>query len=250
MILRSVTKHVRDQNWFAVGLDFLIVVVGVFIGIQVANWNEARREQNLERSYLENLREDFRTSQSELETKAEALVEIIEAMRTLLEQDAESSRSVDELNDLFRRIQWMPTFNWTSRTYDNLIGAGELRLIDDSEIANSLAFFDTRVRLIEMVQATHEQELVETFQPWIIENMDYVAVHHDRLDGEFTLPEPRNPDRIVELIDDREFRNVLVQKWMISVDLLDQNRGLQAQASRLLELLGNELGQADEAAAE
>ena len=23
-------KHVRDQNWFAVGLDFLIVVVGVF----------------------------------------------------------------------------------------------------------------------------------------------------------------------------------------------------------------------------
>ena len=29
MILRSITKHVRDQNWFAVGIDFLIVVVGV-----------------------------------------------------------------------------------------------------------------------------------------------------------------------------------------------------------------------------
>jgi len=23
MILRSIRKHVRDQNWFAVGLDFL-----------------------------------------------------------------------------------------------------------------------------------------------------------------------------------------------------------------------------------
>jgi len=42
MIMRSITKHVRDQNWFAVGIDFLIVIVGVFIGIQVANWNEDR----------------------------------------------------------------------------------------------------------------------------------------------------------------------------------------------------------------
>ncbi|CAN5636316.1 hypothetical protein BH23GEM3_BH23GEM3_02680 [soil metagenome] len=42
MLLRSVVKHVREQNWFAVGLDFFIVVVGVFIGLQVSNWNEAR----------------------------------------------------------------------------------------------------------------------------------------------------------------------------------------------------------------
>jgi hypothetical protein len=45
MILRSLTKHVKDQNWFAVGLDFAIVVIGVFIGIQVANWNELQGER-------------------------------------------------------------------------------------------------------------------------------------------------------------------------------------------------------------
>jgi hypothetical protein len=44
MILRRVTRHVKDENWFAVGLDFVIVVVGVFIGIQVANWNDERLE--------------------------------------------------------------------------------------------------------------------------------------------------------------------------------------------------------------
>ena len=35
MILRRVTEHVKAQNWFAVAIDFVIVVVGVFIGIQV-----------------------------------------------------------------------------------------------------------------------------------------------------------------------------------------------------------------------
>ena len=45
MILRRITKHVKDQNWFAVGIDFCIVVIGVFIGIQVANWNEAQADR-------------------------------------------------------------------------------------------------------------------------------------------------------------------------------------------------------------
>ncbi|AKS41194.1 hypothetical protein [Wenzhouxiangella marina] len=55
MILRSVMRHVRDQNWVAVGLDFLIVVVGVFIGIQVANWNDWRLERIEEQTILERL---------------------------------------------------------------------------------------------------------------------------------------------------------------------------------------------------
>jgi len=45
MLLRRVTEHVREQNWTAIGIDFVIVVVGVFVGIQVSNWNETRAER-------------------------------------------------------------------------------------------------------------------------------------------------------------------------------------------------------------
>lgn len=45
MILRRITQHVKEQNWFAVWLDFLIVVLGVFLGIQIGNWNETRLDQ-------------------------------------------------------------------------------------------------------------------------------------------------------------------------------------------------------------
>jgi hypothetical protein len=44
MLLRRITQYVKTQNWFAIFIDFLIVVVGVFIGIQVANWNDTRKE--------------------------------------------------------------------------------------------------------------------------------------------------------------------------------------------------------------
>jgi len=55
MLLRSLTKHVKDQNWFAVFVDFAIVVIGVFIGIQLGNWNEARVNKQATISVLERL---------------------------------------------------------------------------------------------------------------------------------------------------------------------------------------------------
>lgn len=62
MILRRLSEHLKAQNWTAVALDFVIVVTGVFIGIQVSNWNDARREHALERQYVARLSSDIRLS--------------------------------------------------------------------------------------------------------------------------------------------------------------------------------------------
>ena len=52
MLLRRITEHVKSQNWFAVWLDFIIVVVGVFFGIQIGNWNASRLDdQAYEQAY-------------------------------------------------------------------------------------------------------------------------------------------------------------------------------------------------------
>ncbi len=62
MILRRVIAHFRRQEWTAIALDFLIVVVGVFIGIQVANWNEARQMRVDQRTFLEQLHAELAPS--------------------------------------------------------------------------------------------------------------------------------------------------------------------------------------------
>lgn len=36
MILRRFMKHVTDQNWIAVVLDVLVVITGIFLGMQVS----------------------------------------------------------------------------------------------------------------------------------------------------------------------------------------------------------------------
>ena len=60
MLLRRVIAHVRRQEWTAIWIDLVIVVVGVFIGIQVANWNEERATARRAERFTERLRNDLR----------------------------------------------------------------------------------------------------------------------------------------------------------------------------------------------
>ena len=46
MILRRLTTNLRAQNWTNVAIEVGIVIVGVFIGIQAANWNQERQQRN------------------------------------------------------------------------------------------------------------------------------------------------------------------------------------------------------------
>ena len=62
MILRRVIEHVKNQQWTAIGIDFIIVVLGVFVGIQVANWNELRVEREREHLLLGELRAELAES--------------------------------------------------------------------------------------------------------------------------------------------------------------------------------------------
>jgi len=45
MLLRSITKHVKDQNWFAVALDFFIVVLGVGVAMFGQQWLGDRQQR-------------------------------------------------------------------------------------------------------------------------------------------------------------------------------------------------------------
>ena len=58
MILRRISENIRSQNWFAVMVEFVIVVVGVFMGLQVQDWNDARKERIDEHDLLSRLYEE------------------------------------------------------------------------------------------------------------------------------------------------------------------------------------------------
>lgn len=59
MIIRKLADAIREQNWFTVIIEILIVVIGIFLGLQVTEWNEDRKAKNTERLILAQLKEEF-----------------------------------------------------------------------------------------------------------------------------------------------------------------------------------------------
>ncbi len=62
MMLRRTLAHLRRQDWTAILIELVIVVLGVFIGLQVNNWNEQRQDRGLEKQYLQRLHVDIQRS--------------------------------------------------------------------------------------------------------------------------------------------------------------------------------------------
>lgn len=115
MLLRSLSKHVKEQNWFAVVLDLAIVVVGVFIGIQVSNWNEARENKEGAVNALHRLRGEVEVNIISLEDRVSRIDENADihtaAIKALAECDASEQAIVTMSNavgDLTADI--VPTF--------------------------------------------------------------------------------------------------------------------------------------------
>ncbi|WOJ93799.1 hypothetical protein R0135_01200 [Congregibacter variabilis] len=243
MRLSRITKHIYDQNWFAVGIDLIIVVIGVFIGIQVSNWSNDRAEMNQETVYLAELQEDFRKIVEELESDIAAYDGIVEAMSFLLAESrkVKSVFSSEDLTLAAKKLVSMVGTEIVSDTYSNLTGSGDLAIIRSREIKTSMASFFARYEVVKLVATTHELQLVNIFQPYAIANLDYVSLLPD---NRSVLPAAGFSSEIIASeLRSRKFRNVVAVKWDIATDLIGILDSALLDARRVQALLSKEVSQ-------
>jgi len=142
MILRRVIGHFRQQEWTAIAIDFVIVVVGVFIGIQVSNWNETRVLRERERTHLEQLLIDLESDRDTGERGVAAANRIDDAATAVLAvlEGAPQAVAISDA-DLMRFLleagyAYLPQGNPT--TYNEMISTGALGLLQSVELKRAL----------------------------------------------------------------------------------------------------------------
>ena len=155
MILRKLAEAIRGQNWFTVVLEILIVVIGIFIGLQVDDWNEARLNDARSRLFTErliaDLREEAYIHAYMLAYNEDVLQSAEAALRTLTahtdantdadtdaDPDADPDADTDANNEAFLINAFRASqFTWWPRsqsTLEELISTGQLGLIRDDQL--------------------------------------------------------------------------------------------------------------------
>ncbi len=237
----TITNNIQ---WKRTAVEGPAIVISILLAFWIDTWWEDRMEARLELVYLLELQEDFEQNKSRLEDQVAEFEETARSMFVLQEQSAldSPSMSVSELNENFGQIINMSEYYPVNRAYANMTGSGDLRLIRSRPLKNALAEYYAVAQINVLVQKTHEMELVQIYEPYIIENLDYAAVGVTRVD-DFPLPPPIEEASILKVLATREFRNILVQKSVITTDLIDQFRRTLERTNNMLQLLRSANGE-------
>ena len=145
MITKRIMEHMRQQHWTAVFIELAIVVLGVFIGLQANNWNEARHDRETEALYLERLQLEI----AEILPKAEAayddvrkrfglLVEVRNYFATGKGGDALGPGQCSAIrgSHIFAATIFYPP------TIKELVATGRIILIRDDSLRTAILSFD------------------------------------------------------------------------------------------------------------
>ncbi len=144
MIYRRVAARLRAQDWLAIAIELAIVIVGVFIGTQVSNWNQARTERSENERVLRNLRPEITSMIANFAT----IGTYYDTERRYAEAALAGWRGDPQVSDrdfvvgAYQASQIYVT-GVNSDTWSQIYGSDRLRTIDDRSIRKDLSVMMT-----------------------------------------------------------------------------------------------------------
>jgi hypothetical protein len=149
MLLRRITEHVRIQNWTAVALDFVIVVVGVFVGLQVQEWAKEQDRRELETAYTTQLHNeivDLQATRSPLSALRHRLLDSLKTATVVLFGEVDRALTTEECQGIaFSYVVSNPTDDLAS-LIELQSSAGLSQFRNENVLAALRAFLLRRAR--------------------------------------------------------------------------------------------------------
>lgn len=253
MILRHLSQSLKEQNWTAIGIEFVLLVSGVFLGIQVANWNAERVDARSARVYLERIGNDLDADRMNYQDRLRFWGDVsaygAEGLAYAETDDANGADQWQLLLAYFQTSQ-VAEFYTTDATFEELKSAGELGLIKNTRFRDELAQYYSLGFNPLLTERPPYREHVRGMIPLDIQKYIWSHCYSTSADSvQKMLPckAPLADGRITEIVDSIRSDKALMAElryWMSSMHvaaLYGQSRVQRATALRrsIDAMLGN-----------
>lgn len=142
MILGRLASALKQRDWTTILIEFVLLVAGVFLGIEAANWNVERAEDIKAQAYLARTRGDLEADLKSIERRVVFWQQVIDDGKAAI-RHAETGELVDgsAWKTVLAFYQASQLWQWTSSdaTYQEMRSGGELGLIRDESLRESLS---------------------------------------------------------------------------------------------------------------
>lgn len=142
MILQRIARALRQQDWFTVMLEVIIVVGGIFVALQVDQWATERELDRRESAYLAALGEDLRAMLDSLEVemadrneRREIMIRAFQALEAC--DDSPAARA--DVQVALDQYQVGGRTLYVGATFDEMVATGALARLTDTSLKRSIA---------------------------------------------------------------------------------------------------------------
>ena len=140
-MLKRIAADVRRLDWFSVGIEVLVVMIGLMLAFQLDRWREGFVERRQEQSYVAGIVADIETDIPTIEY-AIALQSLRLEFVDLLMEIAAAPAVATKDPILFLAAVHQAAYTYTpvlkSHTIENLRATGDLRLIRDESLKRAM----------------------------------------------------------------------------------------------------------------
>jgi len=155
MILRRLSKSIRKQDWFAVLIEFVVVVAGIFAGLQANDWAQERQDRRQEQAALERLFLEAESAHQLLNGSVQHTLRMNQMRRNAVQfVDSDDPVPEDELplKIGINTLAMFPPVIPISVAYDELKSSGLLQLIRSAAVRGQVAEFHANLAIYDQLR--------------------------------------------------------------------------------------------------
>jgi len=204
---------------YAIG-EIILVVIGILIALQINNWNETRKVNDLKQIYYNQLLLDLKADKAYANSMLDKLNPILEAYKIYKETFKGSSQTVQSTY-LNAEKAMSPTRNikFKTNTISSLVNAGDIKILN-IELRDKLSKYDGIKNQTETLTTNNNNQtlniLNEIFMLGGAPDLDLRIKNHNKL-MKVILPEI-NQGQILLKIEAYLFKSILITR--IAIDRL------------------------------
>lgn len=190
MILQRLIAGLGKQEWNVVAIEGLVLVGGIFAGLQINSWNDARQDRLSERHYLERIYEELAADIADIEEGIRAAESRAEMGRLLIAAVENPDLASVDPHAFFRAIEqagytYSPAIS--DYTFQELKNDGKIGIIRDADLRWALMRY---------------YKLIENYSQWAYRREHFQNTYGDRKLGILT---PEQSSKLEPYDADAEF---------------------------------------------
>lgn len=149
MLIRRFLVALRQQDWNTVLLELVVVVAGIYLGLQANQWVEERDVRRKEVEHLRALLIDFSKSADDLKSATDYKERQIQDLQELLSKGTAALGEERLREIIYRGVYATSTYVPTLSALRDLEASGNLGLISDPEIRRGISELGARIDQVD-----------------------------------------------------------------------------------------------------